>query len=193
MRFQRGSDMATAATVERFKAAGKQQINVWVDADTAANLKATATQRGQSYGEVLRDALNALRDAPVTPDMPAASGDRFNELATRIDALRDDHEIRLNALQAAISAIPMRLQTATPATPATPEKPPSGAKKKGSGRKPNPELEARRARFLELHKTGLSPTQISKKAQEEGLNTGTSVGDIHNYITGQGLTPHKSR
>ena len=188
--------MATAATVERFKAAGKQQINVWVDADTAANLKATATQRGQSYGEVLRDALNALRDAPVTPDMPAASGDRFNELEARIDALRDDHAIRLDALQAAISAIPMRLQTATPATPATPEKPPSGAKNttgKGSGRDANPQLKEQQKLFLELHNAGMTTSQISRAVKDKGFETGTDPEGIRKYLVRRKLTPNKHR
>ena len=73
--------MATAAAVERFKAAGKQQLNVWVDSDAVAILKTLSVQRSQSYGDILRDALVSLHSgqpvAPVRPDSAECDPDRI--------------------------------------------------------------------------------------------------------------------
>ena len=140
--------MATAAAVERFKAAGKQQLNVWVDSDTAAVLKTLSVQRSQSYGDTLRDALIALHSGqPVAPVAPAIGGgdslDRLSMSVTglheditslrsivgdwssafesRLSDLQDNLEARLSAVEATISpapVLPMPVQQTAPETPA---------------------------------------------------------------------------
>ena len=140
--------MATAAAVERFKAAGKQQLNVWVDSDTAAVLKTLSVQRSQSYGDTLRDALIALHSGqPVAPVAPATGGgDSLDRLSasvnglhediaslrsivgdwssafeSRLSDLQDNLEARLSAVEATISpapVLPMPVQQTAPETPA---------------------------------------------------------------------------
>ena len=147
--------MATAAAVERFKAQGKQQLNVWVDSDTAAILKALAAQRSESYGDVLRDALIALHSGqPAAPAAPAIGGDSLDRLSasvnglheditslrsivgdwssafeSRLSDLQDNLEARLSAVEATINAAPVLPIPSNNYTPETPARAAPGAKK----------------------------------------------------------------
>ena len=74
--------MATAAAVERFKAQGKQQLNIWIDGDVVAILKTLSVQRSQSYGDILRDALIALQSGqPLAPVGPVAHSSAIDAAA----------------------------------------------------------------------------------------------------------------
>ena len=216
--------MATAAAVERLKAQGKQQLNVWVDSDTAAGLKTLSVQRSQSYGDVIRDALVSLHSGqPVAPVAPATGGDSLDRLSlsvtglhddiasvrsiigdwssafeSRLSDLQDDLECRLQHLEATINTAPVLPIPVPQATPETPVQPaPGGSEapdKKGYKRSPNPEIEAKRKRFLELHNEGLSTSQISKAVKAEGFTTGVSAPEIDKYLrVTMGLIPHTSR
>ena len=215
--------MATAAAVERFKAAGKQQLNVWVDSDTAAVLKTLSVQRGQSYGDVIRDALVSLHSGqPVAPVMPATGGDSLDRLSlsvtglhddiasvrsiigdwsssfeSRLSDLQDDLEGRLQHLEATISATPVMPIPVPQPAPGSPVQPAPGGNEaagKKQNRTPNPEIEAKRKRFLELHNEGLSTSQISKAVKAEGFTTGVSPPEIDKYLrVTLGLIPHTSR
>ena len=147
--------MATAAAVERFKAQGKQQLNVWVDSDTAAILKALAAQRSESYGDVLRDALISLHSGqPVAPAAPAIGGDSLDRLSvsvtglheditslrsivgdwssafeSRLSDLQDNLEARLSAVEATINVAPVLPIPSNNYTPETPVLAAPGAKK----------------------------------------------------------------
>lgn len=215
--------MATAAAVERFKAAGKQQLNVWVDSDTAAVLKTLSVQRGQSYGDVIRDALVSLHSgqqvAPVRPDSGGDSIDRLvaevavlrEEVASqrsivgdvssafesRLSDLQDDLEARLQRLEATISAapvLPMPVQQTAPETPA--QAVPGGKKtpvKRAYTRSSNEYRAARDQRFLELHHQGMTPAEIGRAVKGDDMQIGTSSSNIHDFLKEQGLTPHSSR
>lgn len=199
--------MATAAAVERFRAQGKQQLNVWVDSDTAALLKTLATQNAQPYGDVLRDALIALHSgqpaAPATPATGGAALDRESVLVTglreevaslraivgdlsrafesRLSDLQDDLEARLSAVEATINT-----------APETPLKPAPGAneaaKQKLSAHAPKAELEARRKRIKELHAAGNSTSQISHILKAENFVIGVKPSDIHKFLYPNGLS-----
>ena len=212
--------MATAAAVERFRAQGKQQLNVWVDSDTAALLKTLSVQRSQSYGDILRDALIALHSGqPVAPVAPAIGGDSLDRLSASVSglnaeitqlggAVRDfvettddritDLESRLQHLEATISAGQGESLPTTAAPVEAALKPAPGAKKapgkKPYNRAPNTEIEAKRRRFLELHNEGLSTSGISKAVKAEGFTTGVSPPEIDKYLrVNMGLIPHSSR
>ena len=215
--------MATAAAVERFRAQGKQQLNVWVDSDTAAILKALATQRGESYGDVLRSALIALHSGqPAAPAAPAIGGDSLDRLSTsvtglhediaglrsivgdwssafesRLSDLQDDLEGRLSAVEAAINAAPVLPIPSNNYTPETPVSAAPGAKKapvkRAYTRAPDSYRDERDKTFLELHNAGMTPSKISKVVKGEGLLIGTGVSNIHEHLQEQGLTPHSSR
>ncbi len=204
--------MATAAAVERFKAQGKQQLNVWVDSDTAAILKALAAQRSESYGDVLRDALISLHSGqPVAPAAPAIGGDSLDRLSasvnglheditslrsivgdwssafeSRLSDLQDNLEARLSAVEATINVAPVLPIPSNNYTPETPVLAAPGANeapgKKPYNRAPNTEIEAKRRRFLELHNEGLSTSGISKAVKAEGFTTGVSPPEIDKYL-----------
>ena len=201
--------MATAAAVERFKAQGKQQLNVWVDTDTATILKTLSAQRGQSYGDVLRDALVSLHSGqPVAPVRPDSGGDSIDRLSLSVTGLHDEiasvrsiigdwssaFESRLSDLQddleARLSAVEATINT-TPVQPAPGGNEAPGPKPYYSDKKN--EIEERRARFIALHNEGLSTTGISHAIRKEGYKTGTSPGEIDLYLRAQGLTPHRMR
>ena len=200
--------MATAAAVERFKAQGKQQLNVWVDSDTAALLKTLATMRSQSYPNVIRDALIALSGQPVATATPATGGDSLDRLSLSVSRLHDEiasvrsiigdwssaFESRLSDLQddleARLSAVEATINT-TPVQPAPGGNEAPGPKPYYSDKKN--EIEERRARFIALHNEGLSTTGISHAIRKEGYKTGTSPGEIDLYLRAQGLTPHRMR
>lgn len=147
--------MATAAAVERFKAAGKQQLNCWIDSDVATVLKALSVQRSQSYGDIIRDALIALHSGqPAAPAAPAIGGDSLDRLSasvnelhkditglrsivgdwssvfeSRLSDLQDNLEARLSAVEATINAAPVLPITSNNYTPETPARAAPGAKK----------------------------------------------------------------
>ena len=212
--------MATAAAVERFKAQGKQQLNVWVDTDTAAVLKTLSVQRSQSYGDVIRDALVSLHSGqPVAPATGGDSIDRLslsvtglhddiasvrsiigdwsNAFESRLSDLQDDLEGRLQQLETLLAAtpvLPIPLQQPAPESPVQPA--PGGnesAGKRNYGKVSNVEIKERRERFIALHHQGLSTTGISKAIQAEGFMVGTSAGEIDKYLRSKGLIPHSSR
>ena len=204
--------MATAAAVERFRAQGKQQLNVWVDSDVATALKALSVQRSQSYGDILRDALIALHSGqPVAPAAPAIGGDSLDRLSvsvtglheditslrsivsdwssafeSRLSDLQDNLEARLSAVEATINAAPVLPIPSNNYTPETPVLAAPGANeapgKKPYNRAPNTEIEAKRRRFLELHNEGLSTSGISKAVKAEGFTTGVSPPEIDKYL-----------
>ena len=204
--------MATAAAVERFRAQGKQQLNVWVDSDTAAILKALSVQRGESYGDTLRYALIALHSGqPAAPVALAIGGDSLDRLSvsvtglheditslrsivgdwssafeSRLSDLQDNLEARLSAVEATINAAPVLPIPSNNYTPETPVLAAPGAKKapgkKPYNRAPNTEIEAKRRRFLELHNEGLSTSGISKAVKAEGFTTGVSPPEIDKYL-----------
>ncbi len=210
--------MATAAAVERFKAAGKQQLNCWIDSDTAALLKTLATQRQQSYGDVLRDALIALHSGqPAAPAAPAIGGDSLDRLSvsvtglhgditglrsivgdlsrafeSRLSDLQDDLEARLSAVEATINTAPALPIPSNNYTPETPLKPAPGAneaaKQKLSAHAPKAELEARRKRINELHAAGNSTSQISHILKAENFVIGVKPSDIHKFLYPNGLS-----
>ena len=215
--------MATAAAVERFRAQGKQQLNVWVDSDTAAILKTLATQRSQSYGDILRDALIALHSGqPAAPAAPAIGGDSIDRLSvsvsglhediaslrsivgdwssafeSRLSDLQDDLEGRIQHLETTINAAPVIPISLPETTPETPVRAAPGAKKtpvkRAYTRAPDSYRDARDKRFIELHNEGMTPSKISKVVKGEGLLIGTGVSNIHEHLQEQGLTPHSSR
>ena len=215
--------MATAAAVERFKAAGKQQLNIWVDSDVAALLKTLAAQRSESYGDVLRDALIALHSGqPVAPAAPAIGGDSLDRLSasvnglheditglrsivgdwsntfeSRLSDLQDDLDARLSAVEATINVAPVLPIPSNNYTPETPVLAAPGAKKtpvkRAYTRAPDSYRDARDKRFIALHNEGKTPSEISKIFKGEGLNIGTSPSNIHDFLKEQGLTPHSSR
>ena len=215
--------MATAAAVERFKAQGKQQLNVWVDTDTATILKTLSAQRGQSYGDVLRDALVSLHSGqPVAPVRPDSGGDSIDRLSlsvtglhdeiasvrsiigdwssafeSRLSDLQDDLEARLQHLEATINSTPVLSIPVPQATPETPVSAAPGANeapgKKQYNRAPDSEIEARRKLFMELHNAGKSTSQISHAVRAMGFNVGTSPGAVDIYLRSKGLTPHRMR
>ena len=204
--------MATAAAVERFKAAGKQQLNIWVDSDVAALLKTLSVQRSQSYGDILRDALIALHSGqPAAPAAPAIGGDSIDRLSvsvsglhediaslrsivgdwssafeSRLSDLQDNLEARLSAVEATINVAPVLPIPSNNYTPETPVLAAPGANeapgKKPYNRAPNTEIEAKRRRFLELHNEGLSTSGISKAVKAEGFTTGVSPPEIDKYL-----------
>ena len=215
--------MATAAAVERFKAQGKQQLNVWVDSDTAALLKMLATQRGESYGDVLRDALIALHSGqPVAPATPATGGDSLDRLSvsvtglhddiasvrsiigdwsnafeSRLSELQDDLEARLSAVEATINAAPALPIPSNNSAPETPARAAPGGNeapgKKQYNRAPDTEIEERRKLFLELHNTGNSTSQISHAVRAKGYKVGTSASEVDKYLRSKGLVPNRMR
>ena len=215
--------MATAAAVERFRAQGKQQLNVWVDSDTAALLKTLATLRGESYGDVLRSALIALHSGqPAAPAAPAIGGDSLDRLSasvnglheditglrsivgdwsntfeSRLSDLQDDLEGRIQHLETTINAAPVLPIPSNNYTPETPVRAAPGAKKtpvkRAYTRAPDSYRDARDKRFIALHNEGKTPSEISKIFKGEGLNIGTSPSNIHDFLKEQGLTPHSSR
>ena len=204
--------MATAAAVERFRAQGKQQLNVWVDSDTAAILKALSVQRGESYGDTLRYALIALHSGqPAAPVALAIGGDSLDRLSvsvtglheditslrsivgdwssafeSRLSDLQDNLEARLSAVEATINVAPVLPIPSNNYTPETPVLAAPGANeapgKKPYNRAPNTEIEAKRRRFLELHNEGLSTSGISKAVKAEGFTTGVSPPEIDKYL-----------
>ena len=204
--------MATAAAVERFRAQGKQQLNVWVDSDTAALLKTLAAQRSESYGDVLRSALIALHSGqPVPPAAPAIGGDSLDRLSASVNGLHEDitslrsivgdwssaFEARLSAVEAMINAAPVLPIPSNNYTPETPVRAAPGGneapgKKLYNSDKKN-DLETRRAIFIELHHKGLTPTEISRAVKKEGFLTGTGISGIHEYLQSKELTPNRSR
>ena len=215
--------MATAAAVERFKTQGKQQLNVWVDTDTATVLKTLSVQRSQSYGDILRDALVSLHSGqPVAPATPATGGDSLDRLSlsvtglhdeiasvrsiigdwsssfeSRLSDLQDDLEGRLQHLEATISATPVMPIPVPQPAPGSPVQPAPGANeapdKRSYGKVSNVEIKERRERFIALHHQGLSTTGISKAIQAEGFMVGTSAGEVDKYLRSKGLIPNSSR
>ena len=215
--------MATAAAVERFKAAGKQQLNIWVDSDVAALLKTLSVQRSQSYGDILRDALIALHSGqPAAPAAPAIGGDSIDRLSvsvsglhediaslrsivgdwssafeSRLSELQDDLEARLSAVEETINSAPALPIPSNNYTPETPVRAAPGAKKtpvkRAYTRAPDEYRDARDKRFIALHNEGKTPSEISKIFKGEGLNIGTSPSNIHDFLKEQGLTPRSSR
>ena len=211
--------MATAAAVERFKAAGKQQLNIWVDSDVAALLKTLAAQRSESYGDVLRDALIALHSGqPVAPAAPAIGGDSLDRLSASVSglnaeitqlggAVRDfvettddritDLESRLQHLEATISAGQGESLPTTAAPVEAALKPAPGGNeapgKKQYNRAPDTEIEERRKLFLELHNTGNSTSQISHAVRAKGYKVGTSASEVDKYLRSKGLVPNRMR
>ena len=215
--------MATAAAVERFKAQGKQQLNVWVDTDTAALLKTLSAQRQQAYGDILRDALVSLHAGqPVAPATPATGGDSLDRLSlsvsrlhdeiasvrsiigdwsssfeSRLSDLQDDLESRIQHLEATINSTPVMPIPSNNYAPETPVLAAPGAKKtpvkRAYTRAPDSYRDERDKRFIKLHNEGKTPSEISKIFKGEGLNIGTSPSNIHDFLKEQGLTPHSSR
>ena len=215
--------MATAAAVERFKAQGKQQLNVWIDGDVVAILKTLSVQRSQSYGDILRDALVSLHAGqPVAPATPATGGDSLDRLSlsvsrlhdeiasvrsiigdwssafeSRLSDLQDDLEARLQHLEATINSTPVLSIPVPQTSPETPVQPAPGGNeapdKKQYNRAPDSEIEARRKLFMELHNAGKSTSQISHAVKAKGFNIGTSPGAVDIYLRSQGLTPHRMR
>ena len=215
--------MATAAAVERFKAAGKQQLNCWIDSDVATVLKALSVQRSQSYGDILRDALIALHSGqPAAPAAPAIGGDSLDRLSlsvtglhddiasvrsiiggwssafeSRLSDLQDDLEARLQRLEATISAGQGECLPTTAAPVESPLKPAPGGNeapgKRAYTRSSNEYRDARDKKFLELHHQGMTPAEISKTVKGDDMQIGTSSSNIHDFLKEQGLTPHSSR
>ena len=145
--------MATTAAVERFKAQGKQQLNVWIDGDVVAILKTLSVQRSQSYGDILRDALVSLHSGqPVAPVRPASDSSAIdaasvNRLASSVDGLNDEVallggnvrdyvetsddrlseiEARLQHLEATINSTPVLSIPVPQTSPETPVQPAPG-------------------------------------------------------------------
>ena len=193
--------MATAAAVERFKAAGKQQLNCWIDSDVATVLKALSVQRSQSYGDILRDALIALHSGqPVAPVAPAIGGgdslDRLSMSVTglheditslrsivsdwssafesRLSDLQDNLEARLSAVEATINAAPVLPIPSNNYTPETPVLAAPGANE-APGKKP-------------YNRAPDSEIEERRKLFIELHNAGNSTSQISHAVRAKGFS-----
>ena len=215
--------MATAAAVERFRAQGKQQLNVWVDTDTAAILKMLSAQRSQSYGDVLRDALIALSGQPVATVGPVAHSSAIDaaavdRLVSSVEGLNgevallggnvrdyvetsDDRlseiEARLQHLEATITRWQCQGLTSPQTSPETPVSAAPGANE-APGKRPYKRLsdsdrDKRNDLIIELHHKGLTPTKISRELPTLGFHIGVGISNIQEYLNEKGLTPHTDR